>query len=197
MSEQSNQEPVVETLTPVQVQETPEVETVVTKEPEVVITQPKPVESLQGLIQSIKSSGSVKESQLINAVEAYCEKMAPGKPISTKDGAMKQFVLWSSIKQVIEKSVDQSEFDRLWNILVNLTKLNRKGAFADTHIYRFSEFWIWNENDLKAFQDVLNVLLITADEANKNLVSRKVSFAKTFKVGISEEGKNRIINFYR
>ncbi len=195
-------EPIVEQVA----EEIPVVEAPVVKE----VVQPvveAPVEKVVNVIpqtnddfliriQIIKETGTIREKFVIDSIESYIDKMAVGKPINNDSGAKQQYNLWKLISNIIESSSNE-EFNKLWNILLAYFKEYEKGVFADRYVFRFSEYWSWSIKDLNALQRILNLIKVTCDNSKRSVNVGKVDLNRTLAEGFSEEGRGRVISFYK
>lgn len=157
-------------------------------------TQPVTLSFEDGLAE-LKKTGTVGQKSLIAALDQYRERMAPGKPVSDDDGAKYQYALWKTIQTTIDFSA-VDEFKSLWALLLGYFNHYKKGALHDQYIYRFSEYWVYSLDDLDAFQRILNLILLTRDPSTREKGLRQQNFDRTLQLGLTEAGRQRLINFY-
>lgn len=169
-----------------------------TQEPVVVVTQNNETTDFQTYIENIKQNGTVHAKSLIVSIENYMREMAPGIPMDNDKGARFQHTLWKTIYQVVE-NVPVDEFRKCWNIILSYFNnyKERKSVFNERYVFRFSEYWVWPEDELSAFQRTLNILILTANPETRNQELRHVDLDRSLELGYSDEGRQRIINFYR
>lgn len=158
-----------------------------------VVTMPK---EAAVVIDEMRSNGTVYEKMLLASVDNYKFKMAPGAPIDADTGAREQYNLWKAISSIVENS-PESEFTKLWSVLLIYVNDNINGIFADRYIYRFAANWSWSESELKAYQRILNLITVTCDPATRSTNIRKVNIHKTLAEGFTEKAKQRISNYYQ
>jgi len=166
------------------------------EEPQVVETAPPvPTKQEEVTLNKLLETGTDAQKNLILAINNYCAVMAPGKPITSDAGAKQQFTLWHTLRDLIENT-DPSTFNSQWNLLLLLVNKNIDKAFKGSHAYRFLEHWMWGEDSYKAFQNIMNIITNTCTPEGKSKFSRIIDVNRALSVGISEAGRQKIINFY-
>lgn len=148
------------------------------------------------LISSLKLKGTSEEKSLIHTIEMYIESMKPGKPVRSVEGAQSQYTLWMALFNVIHNA-PSSQFKSLWNIVLGFFVKHEKGALGECYYNRFSEMWKYDTNQLTAFQRLLNLISLTANPATREVGLRQVNLDVTLSKGFSEDGRNRLIAFYK
>jgi hypothetical protein len=151
---------------------------------------------LQQLLDELKESGTVYEKALVNSLEAYSAKMAPGIPIDVEVGAHEQWVLWSTLRSVIQSAPDE-EFKRLWSIVLAYAEEHKDGAFTEGCLFRFSEYWRFDLEELAGFHRILNLIKATSNIDTRAKSLRTVDLTRTLDKGISERGRSRLVSFYQ
>ena len=123
--------------------------------------------------------------------------MKPGVPVADFDGAQHQYTLWRTIQSLIHQTPSH-EFNKQWNILLAFFANNQDEdqVFHDRFVYRFSEFWNRNESELNAFQRILHLIKVTCNPATRKQNLRLVSLERTLAVGLTEEGRQKVLSFY-
>lgn len=176
--------------------ETPKVEPVAENKPVVEKKQPVEVSDFNSLIQGVKDNGTTKQKILISAIEKYMVDMQPGKPVGGDAGARFQYMFWKTLSEVIEQS-NQEEFKKSWNIILAYFNQFKTGVFHDKYVFRFAEFWAWNEGELNAFQRILNLIKLTCNPAERQVGLKQVSLERSLAEGFSDDGRQRILTFYQ
>ena len=146
-------------------------------------------------IDEIKEKGTTQEKAVVIAFEAYIAGMKPGVPVAPDRGARHQYAIWKTILSVLENA-PKAEFNSLWNIILAYFNNYKDGVFGDRYLFRFSDQWIWSENDLTAMQNIFNLLMLTANPATRKEGLSKVQLEKTLSTGIADEGRDRVNLFY-
>lgn len=174
----------------------PPEETQQSTQPEVVLTTNTNVTDFQSMVKAVKDGNNIYQKSLVVALENYIRDMAPGIPMDSDKGARFQHTLWKSISYIAEQ-IPVEEFKKCWSLLLAFFHEYRKGVFHERYVFRFSEFWIWSEDELNAFQRVLNLIKLTTDSTTRNTELRHVDIDRTLSVGFSDEARQRIVNFYK
>lgn len=148
------------------------------------------------LLAELKLKGTSEEKSLIHTLETYVEKMAPGRPMNSTEGAQHQYTLWMALFNVIHNA-PSSQFKSLWNIVLAFFKKHEKGALGECYYNRFSEMWKYDLRQLAAYQRLVNLISLTADPETRAVGLRQVNLDVTLSEGFSEDGRNRLIMFYK
>ena len=153
------------------------------------------ITELDAAFIKIKASGTAVERALVNTLETYANGMKPGTPIDPDAGARHQSNLWQALRNVVQGSPD-GEFKRLWNIVLAFAHQNRNGVFGDRYIFRFSEAWRFDTDELDAFQRLLNLINLTANIGEREKGLRSVDLTRSLDKGFNEHGRARLVSFY-
>lgn len=152
--------------------------------------------AFQKKMAEISAQGTPEQSGLIAKLNTYVEDMKPGKPMTGDTGVVKQHQLWRTIFSTIENApVDQ--FKSLWSIILAFFHEHASGAFHESYVYRFSEHWKHSKMELDGFQRIINLIKVSADPKTRNATTKQVDLDKTLAQPFSEEGRNRLIGFYK
>ena len=169
------------------------------KEPFVKATQkaPPPPSDFETIIANFKQTGTANERALIAKLEEYIQNMKPNTQISWEDGHRHQYTLWKTLRLIIENT-PADQFRQSWNIiLMFFNKFGGRGeVFHGTKVFRFSEMWNRDEVELAAFQNLLNLIILTCNPATRKSSLKQVSLEKTLKQKFSEAGRQKVIAFY-
>lgn len=153
------------------------------------------VTDFASLISKLSADSTPNQKSLLRSLAIYMEKLAPGKFVEGDDGARAQYTFWRAIRFIIEDA-PQEEFRRLYSILLAYFQHHKDAIFHERYIFRFSEFWHQDPQELAMFQAILNIIKLTCnpDERAKGL--KQVSLARSLDTGYSEQGRQRIMTFY-
>ena len=151
--------------------------------------------TIQEYLDDIKVNGTVLQKNLIAALDKYLEDLKPRKPVTVDKGANIQYLFWKTLHSVIENS-SQEEFKSLWTIVLAYFNLFKDDAFHERYVYRFAEYWAANEDELSAFQRLLNLIKLTADPKERALGLKQVNVEKSLELIFSEQGRQKLLNFY-
>lgn len=166
-----------------------------TKQPIVKEVQPSTLTDFQSLIESIRQTGNEDEKQLIASLSDYIVRMAPDSKLTNDEGARYQYNLWKAISNLAE-NVSADRFKRCWNILLLYFKEYKNNVFAERYVFRFSEYWRWSGDELKALQCIINILMLTNNIETRTLGLKQVDLRRSLEVGFTDLAKQKIINFY-
>lgn len=151
---------------------------------------------LDAIFKQMLVNGTSAEKGLVNALESYLRGMAPGTIIDADVGARHQYNLWQALRNVVQSSPD-GEFNRLWNMVLAFAHQHRQGVFGDRYVFRFSESWRYDLDELDAFQRLLNLINLTANQAEREKGLRNVDLTRSLDKGFNEHGRARLVSFYK
>lgn len=164
-------------------------------DPEVLNTEAKALEGFDALIAELKATGTSSQKALISSFEQYAFNMQPGKPMDSEKGAKHQYTFWKTIQHLVENS-PEGEFNKLWSILLAYAHQHKSGVFGERYIMRFTEQWRQSEDELAAYQRIINLIKLTADPQTRAKNMREVNISRTLELVFSEQGRQRVGNFY-
>ena len=152
--------------------------------------------NIDDYLDDIKANGTVVQKNLIAALDKYLEDMKPRKPVTETKGAETQYLFWKTLQAAIENST-QEEFKSLWTIVLAYFQLFKDDAFNERYIYRFAEYWAANTDELSAFQRLINLIKLTADPKERAIGLKQVNVEKSLELIFSEQGRQKLLNFYQ
>jgi hypothetical protein len=181
---------------------TVEASTMTTTSPEVVVTQsaapavldtsPKSKSDIDQYFENIRTGNNKSLEDLLADLNTYVSNMKPGLIKNPDDGARQQRTLWLLIRKVA--SLPSDKFRGSWTLLLNFAYANE--CFTERYIYRFSENWIWNTDELSAFQRIINLILLTKDFTTRKDGLKQVNLDRSLESIFTQEEKQNIITFY-
>lgn len=125
----------------------------------------------------------------------YVEKMAPGRPISTQDGAFQQRQLWQGVICHLLKQPAQV-FIIGWAEFLKVVNENRKGCFSAGYINRFQDDLRLNMSERRNLQRLLHLAYVTADGGTRRLAMKQVDIHQIL-AGLTDEAqRQKVIAFY-
>lgn len=158
---------------------------------------PKPVPTtFQAKIAELKQSGTSNQKAVISSLETYIATMNPSMVVTEDNGAKQQYNLFKAIHNVLENS-PPDEFKKTWNIILAFFNEYKNTVFSDRYIYRFSEYWQWSEDHLTAFQRLINIIKLTCEPSTRTAGLRHVDLDRSLAVGISDNARQKVTNFYK
>lgn len=155
----------------------------VVAQPQPTTTQVKEAEATDRLTASVK-----------DGLDQYVANMALNKPNSTKEMARNQSRLNVSINQAL--NADPSQFKELWQMIIEYFRAHRKGVFGEHAIFR-----AWNEvplagNDRQRLEQVLNLLMASADSSNPRQVTSVVDLNIVQRYLSNETQRQNLMSYY-
>jgi hypothetical protein len=180
----SEEVPVAEQPTKVEEVVQPVVE--VKPEPSVVVEVAKPV-----ITDGISVMGKIHYQNILD----YVEKMNPLKPVDAEVGARHQVTLYRTLLAIINNLDD--DFNKVFALVLQLVHEDTSGAFSEVNLFRFFETMILPEKDRAAFQRILNLIKLSSDPKSRMVVGKQINFTATLEHAISEDGKNKVLSFFK
>ncbi len=144
--------------------------------------------SLQRILEKVPGAN---QSEIIR-IRQYCVAMAPGRAISEEAGAQQQVALYRSLQIIINRQT--AYFTPLFTAVLKIFQSESNGALADTHRNRFESHVVLSREDRKAFRNITHLLSVVADPKGRALALRTINLEAALANGLTEEGRNRVIN---
>ena len=116
---------------------------------------------------------------MIERLENYISKMAPGVAVDPRSGGQLQMVLWTNIRQILKQPPEI--FTPMYTELLQRFHLHRNGCFSKRYVFRFMEHTTLKGNDRRNFERVVNLLQMTAAPKSRNLVARQMDLGRILK----------------
>lgn len=154
----------------------------------------QPVRTIKTLEDFIEI-GTFSQKTLVETLFRYRDSMFPKKMITEADGVLQQYYLWKAIQGVVCNSSSE-EFNTLWSILLAFAQRHKDDVFHDKYVHRFAHRWNWSADELEGFQNIINLIKVTADPEKRKTSVKTVSLEKTMAKGFTEDAKQRISVFY-
>jgi hypothetical protein len=149
--------------------------------------------TFQDLTDQLLKTGSMKEKTVIVSMRSYIQKMAPGLPLDIKDGVFLQQGLWKLIQTI---SNTDDDFDQSFKILIDFFREYKGTTLSERYIFRFVENMTMGSENIRAFQSVINIIMIAATTINKRDVKKQVDLNRALNSGLTEEARQRIISYF-
>lgn len=138
-------------------------------------------------------SGTPGEKLVIKYFQDYIDSMGPGKVQDAKKGASNQQTLWRGMFTAINNEAD---FDKCFSLMIAFVREHRKGVFADSHAFRFTEQMSVGVEQIKAFQSIMGILQIASGLRDKKDIRKQVDLNKAMTAVFKEDARQRVINFF-
>ena len=152
--------------------------------------------SFNAMVEGVKTNGSDFQKNLLTALETYVFEMAPGKRHLNDDAAMKQYTLWVTLRNVINDAPVE-EFRNLWSMVLAFFVEYAEKSFHERYVFRFTEHWRWSKQELDGFLSILNLIKLTADPKVRAVGLKRVDLNRALVSPITDDGRNRLLNFYK
>lgn len=195
-----DEQQVVEVVQEVSVQETTEATPAVEEapqEPVKAVAEPAPVskysETLTRLIGMCESTKNAALMNYINELLDYADKMAPGRTMNQEMGAANQAGFYTTLINIIDHT--GKDFRIGFATMLAVFNEYKRGAFSGAYALRFMEDVPLNKNKRDCFIKLVNLFMMTAEAKTRKDVLKHVDLKREL-VGVSEEGKMRIVSFY-
>jgi len=162
------------------------------------VTQPKPLGvTFESRIADFKANGTTNQRTVINVLEDYISKMAPGIAINFDEGSRNQYNLWKALEAVLVR-YPREEFQTLWNIILLYFQKygDANSVLGARYVFRFAPSWQHSEVDLENFHKTINLIHLTADPNKRAKGLKQVSFRIMFGGQYPQEAAQRLTTYY-
>lgn len=146
------------------------------------------------LVANLVTNGSTSQKYVIGIINSYMNDMAPGIKMTQADGAKHQESLWNLIKNVV--NLEPEEFKKAWAVLLAFFNNYADGVFNDRYVFRFFEVVNLDPASIAGFQNILNLIKLTAEPSTRTASLKQVDLEKTTNKGFTEKAKQNIMSFY-
>lgn len=144
----------------------------------------------------ILDKGSLHDSLALDQLDTFVKTMGPTKNTTDSEARTAIFRFWKFLRGQLESS-PMDGFSLRWRAIMAYFYAYRETAFHETIIFQQAEGWGGPVSHLRAFQGLLNLLKVTSDLSLTHAQRRsQVNLNSELLSGLSEAGKNRLINFY-
>lgn len=146
------------------------------------------------LTEAVKPSNEDIRRMAIKAkLEAYVAEMAPGRPITPDQMAMQQWVLWTTIREIIR--IDGPSFSQTYGDFLDFVSQHRRSAFNETHVFRALNQPRMAGEESRRFQRFMNLVLATCNRQTRRLGLKQINLTTTLR-GFDGRDAARVIDFY-
>lgn len=126
----------------------------------------------------------------------YVLKMAPGRPITEKDGAFQQRQLWHGVMNFLLKQ-ETPVFLAGWSIFLDVVAEHRKDCFSPGYIHRFRESTQLTLEERRNFERLIHLAVMTSDPKARTLALKQIDMHQILARLPSEDMRQKIIAFYQ
>lgn len=141
------------------------------------------------------ASFSVATRQALRTVVEYGQVMRRNRAIEQAAGIQQQKFLFKAILWIIN-GAPYTEFKAAFEFLLALFAENKTGAFTPELLHRFMANVELDPEELKAFPLLLDMMTHLADKKSRQLALKQINLSKPLQRPVTEEGKNRVVNFF-
>lgn len=133
---------------------------------------------------------------ILNGLFGYMEEMRPRRQMSPKDGGSHQANFYRLIRYMfITENVNFSKVFGVFLAVINEFKDNGK-VFNERYLFRFPESIQLNQSEADTYWKWLHLFLVTSDVKDRKNALGQVNVGKALSQNLTEEARNKIINFY-
>lgn len=137
---------------------------------------------------------SLGRSAIATLVE-YVDYMDPKKSQNQDEAIRKQVGLYRAIILTINRN--NEDFNKTWDAILRIFNDHKDGAFHEKAVFRYMAFITLDEDKRTTFRRLINLIKITAPLPGRSIALRQVNMERTLSIDVTEEGRNRVLNFYR
>lgn len=127
-------------------------------------------------------------------LDEYEKRMNPKAPMDSATGARLQASLYRALLKTINEL--DTDFAVVFTEILRRFRVNTNNIYKTENVFRFMEDVALGEKDRKAFQRILNLLMITAPVNGRATVLRQVSLVKSFEFSVNEAGRQRVAAYF-
>ena len=153
-------------------------------------TSSSAIANLEELAQSSSASVRAAVSELL----VYIDTMAPKKPTPMPQQLQQQAALFHLLTRIPNTLGD--DFQIVWKAVLAVFHELKDGVFHEAYVFRHFDNVSLSETQRKGFLGLLNLIKLTADPKGRQQALKQIDMSKALQFGLSEEGRNRIENFY-
>lgn len=160
----------------------------VASETQAAVTEGEPAEDPQ--VQKERLLSMIIADEL----SAYAAKMAPNVPHSPEEGASAQVLLYRAIQKVLR--LDGNTFTDEMDKLLAFVHEHRKTLFSEYNAFRHMETIALPPKERLSFTRLLNMLIVMADPAARQLSIKQVDITKTMELFNDPQAHQRILGYF-
>lgn len=132
-------------------------------------------------------------SNLVGTLNAYADRMAPGRMMDDKAGAQAQLSFARTIMGVINSP---TEFNVLYPELLNFFLTNKDGVVSERYVYRFHQDMVTSLEETKKFQAAINLLTLTCNPATRAAGMKQVDMSRVINTLANPNATRNLVAFY-
>lgn len=132
---------------------------------------------------------------LKQAFDQYQLKMKPRTPVNDEDIARNQTSLARIIFGTIN-TLEGKDFDLMFGHILAQFHKEASGVFHELYVNRGMDVIELSSEDRRLFNNVINMIKLTADPAGRSISLKQVDLNKTLIGSITEAGRQKVYGFY-
>lgn len=157
------------------------------------VVESKYSETLTRLLGMCKATGNASMNNYINELLDYADKMAPSRTMYAEDGAANQAAFYTTLINIIDHT--GKDFRIAFATTLAIFNEYKRQALSGAYALRFMESVPLNKNKRDSFIKLVNLFSMTADSKTRKDTLKHLDLKREL-VGVSDEGKMRIVAFY-
>lgn len=142
----------------------------------------------------VQATKSAAELVLVDNLDEYVKKMAPGVSHVGNEGAAQQVKLFRTIQTVLRQ--EGAQFTRMFSELLAVVHRHRDTVFHERYLYRYFDAMALTSQERRNFERVLNLLITTANPATRGKATKQVDIDATMTGFKNPEMHQRVVGFY-
>lgn len=144
--------------------------------------------------EDVRFSDGNTAGKIVNArLAEYIAAMEVNKPITERDGARWQSVLYRQITSTINRP--DNFFEENFENLLRLFRENAKGVFGPASVTRFLDEIELTPEDRQAFECLVHLLAMVADPRSRQQALKQIDVNMALAHGVTEQGRQRVADY--
>lgn len=131
---------------------------------------------------------------ILSTLNTYARVMDPTHPISESDGARQQTSLLRLITNLINR--EEKHFDAIFRVVLAWFEKHADGCLHPKAAHRFLHLMPVNEDDLRAFNNLVDMLRLLAPAPSRSLAKKQLNAERAMQYGLTDPGRQRLRNFF-
>lgn len=157
-----------------------------------VVAEEKPVQ----VVPSIPEHVTITGRMVLRNLDAYIDAMHPRKSQTEAQINQHQVSLFRLLILAINKLDD--DFETVFGLILQKFNENKDGVFDHVNVFRGMPFIALQPDEIKAFQQILDMVILTASPKGRHISLQQVSPLKSLSIGavVTDAGRNKVMAFY-
>lgn len=152
----------------------------------------KPVQVVPSIPEHVTTTGHM----ILRNLDAYIDAMHPRKTQTEAQLNQHQVSLFRQLILAINKL--DNDFETVFGLILQKFNENKDGVFDHVNVFRGMPFIALQPDEIKAFQQILDLVIMTASPKGRHISLQQVSPLKSLSIGavITDAGRNKVMAFY-